>query len=439
MTAYDYAAIEVGGVFVDAWTSYSFLSDLFTPADAFHMSIGIGTSSTRELRTTLDTLNKLVVPGAKVKLWIGSNDKRALQGVGIVDAREVDNGSEGTTYNVSGRDQAAYLIGSAADPKLYEKNDTLLSVARRAVAPWGIEVTADHVGSRDLRQARVAKDRLRRLQDKARSYGIPPKLMSEKLAVSIDKGTISMEDFAQAAAYDMAGFNVYANGPPKALHGLSTLSIYQLRVKDVRPQSGETVWEYLDRHARRNGLLMSMDAQGRLVFCGLQYDQHPSYRLTRRIHGNRRENNVLSGGRRVDGSDVYKTVRVYGRAKGKDKARSPYKGEAIDKSEFALSYERTLLVTDNSIKTKQDAQKRAEFELAKSKQGVDALEYTVSGHSAGGLIFATDTVAHVEDEVSGINGAYYVTARTFTRSASAGPLTSLKLVPLHSIVLPEPS
>lgn len=434
----DYAAIEVGDIFLDAWTSYSFESDLFTPADSFQLSLGIGSSSSRTLRASVDRLSESLRPGARVMLWVGSGAARALQGVGIVDAREVANDADGgTTLAVRGRDLARHLIGSAADPKLYAANDTLVSVARKAVAPWNIEVTADHVAGRDLRQARVRKEKLRRLQDKARSLGIPPQYMSEKIAASIDKGTIDFEELTSAFSADYVrqhagelGMVPLSGGAP----GLSALQIYQLRVKDVRPQSGETVWEYLDRHAQRNGLLMQMDPQGRLVFCGLQYNQQPSYRLVRRIEGRRTENNILAGGRRVDHSDIYKTVRVYGRAKGEDKTRSAFKGEATD---LSIPDEKTLQLYDSSIRSKDDAQTRAEYELAHSKQGSDALDYTVVGHSSNGLVFATDTIAHVEDQVAGVNGPYYVTARTFTRSTQTGPLTQLKLVPPNSIILRE--
>jgi prophage tail gpP-like protein len=425
----DSAAIEVDGVYLDAWQSYSFDSDLFTPADAFNLTIGVGTSSSRELQKTIDRLLELMEPGKRVKLWVASVGKRALQHVGIIDAAEVQNdGDGGTQFSVRGRDLARHLIGSAADPSLYEANDTLISVARRAVAEWGIEVTADHVAGRDLRQARISGDKLSRLKARARRYGVPPRLMSEKIAASIDKGTIAFDDFAQAAQIDIDGVNV-------ADAGLSSLRIYQLRLRDVRPQSGETVWEYLDRHARRNGLLMSMDPQGRLVFSGLGYNQAPSYRITRRINGDRSVNNVISGGRSDDISDVYSRVVVYGRSKGSDAARSRFKGLAEDDS--VLPFTQTLQLHDSSIKSVSDAQKRAEYELARSRQGALALEYTVAGHSANGLIFATDTVAHVEDQVTGINAPYYVTARTFQRSNQAAPTTRLKLVPLYSIALPE--
>lgn len=437
MSVRDYAVLEANGLAIDAWTSYSFQSDLFTPADSFRLTLGVGTSNSRDTRANIARLKERIAPGTKVRLYVGSGSSRALQGVCIVDAVEVQNDANGgTVLTVDGRDQAAFLIRSAADPGVYAKDDTLVSVARKAVAPWGIEVTADHVAGRDLRQARVRKDKMRRLQDKARSYGIPPAMLSEKLAASIDRGTISIEDFVEAAGSSLDQARATRLGVPFSggAPGLSALAIYQLKVKDVRPQSGETVWEFLDRHAQRNGLLMSFDPQGRLVFAGLEYNQPPSYRLVRRMRGATHENNILSGGARHDLSDVYQRIDVYGRAKGGDAFRSAFHGIAEDAS---VPYPLVRRVYDSSIKTQDDAQTRAEYELARSRQGALGLRYTVAGHSADGAVFATDSIAYVLDEVAGLDGPYYITARTFTRSASAGALTELTLVPPGSIVLRE--
>jgi prophage tail gpP-like protein len=480
----DHAELECESSLLDSWTSYSFQSDLFTPADACRLSIGLGSSSARDIRRTITEAQALLAPGKLVKVYVTAGGRRALQGAFLIDSCEIANDADGgTQMTLSLRDRALQLIGSAADPKLYAAHDTLVSVARRAVKPWGIEVTADHVAARDLRQARVSKDKLKRLQQKARSWGIQPSLMSEKIAASIDHGTITFEDFAGAQAgriddasiTQTAGTFPYA-GPyarPKVVRtvvplnapmtfpfrsgitrdgnlmvvhqgipwsgatGLSSLQIYQLKVKDIRPQSGETVWEFLDRSAKRNGLLMSMTPDGKLLFCGLLYDQHPSYHLTRRVEGDRTQNNIVSGGSRLDISDVVGDVIVYGRVKGKDVSRSAFKGYAkqADSDLVRVPYQKTLVVHDNAIKSREDAQHRAAYELGKARQGAFAISYTMRGHSDSGLFFAPDTIAQVDDEVCGIHGAYYVTARTFARSARQGPTTELKLVPKGAIVL----
>jgi prophage tail gpP-like protein len=436
----DLAELEIGGVTLDAWTSYTAESDLFTAADAFRLSIGVGTSSSRDFKRNIARLRELCKPGGEGKLWITSGGKRALQGVFVIDRAEVSNDSDGgTQFGVQGRDRAAYLVDDAADPKLYAAGDTLVSVARKTCAPWGIEVTADHVAARDLRQARVTKDKLRRLQNKARSVGLPPRMMSEKLAASIDKGTIDFDEFVAAADADLSLQRSGRLGIPNSggLPGLSSLKIYQIRVSDTRPQSGESRWEFLDRHAKRNGLLMSMSPDGKLVFCGLHYSQPPSYHLIRRIDGDRSANNIISGSAAVDLSQVYSDVTVYGRAKGKDKSRSAFKGTAKTSATDAVHvpFKKSLEVTDNSIRSKADAQRRAEYELGRSRQSALAAEFTVQGHSQSGLIWAPDTVVSIEDDVTGIYGNWYITARTFAKGGGKLTTTQLKAVPLGAIAL----
>lgn len=453
MSNFDYAAIEVDNVFLDAWQEYSFESDIFTPADSFHLTLGIGTSSSAELAKTLSTLRKTMAPGVQVKFWAGHGDKRGLQGTGVIDAPEVHNDEGGTKFTVRGRDFAAYLVGSAAPFDLYAKDDTLVSVARKAVSPWGLKVKADQTGDRDLRMARVAKDRLRKLQNRSASLGIPSRKMSEKIAASIDAGTFSFQEFVDANridAYNATGMPAYGGG----YGGMSSLSIYQLRVKDVQAQAGETVWEFLDRHARRNGFLMRMGTDGTLILCGIDYNQDPSYHLIRRIPrqsstalvapkraslipGVQSQNNIMAGGYRADVSNQYKSVKVFGRSKGSDATRSPFKGEAVDTKDDALPYEKTLVLHDSSIKSLDAAQIRAQYELGKSRQGAFVLEYTVPGHGQNGVLYATDTIAHVTDDVVGADGPFYVVSRSFNRSDALGPTTTLRLVPPGSIALAE--
>lgn len=479
----DWAELECNGVTIDAWTSYSVESDLFTAADQCRLHIGVGTSKARDLRANIDRLKSLLAPGGTVKLWISARGKRALQGVFVIDSYEIANDADGgTQFSVEARDLARHLIANVADPKLYHASDTLVSVAKRAVSEWGIEVTADHVGARDLRQARVTKDKLARLRAKARAWGLPPSTMSEKIASSIEKGTITFDEFRNAYAgatvnvtqfsgqgalpgyakpdsvavsripplqrtwtdadgtHSVAGTFPYRQTfigiPYSGEAGISSLKIYQLRVADIRPQDGETIWEFLDRSAKRNGLLMSMSPDGKLVFCGMHYDQEPSYSIIRRI-ADGSQNNIVSGSMRLDISNVYSDVLVYGRAKGKGSARTKLKGHATTKpnEESYMPFRTSTTIRDNSIKTKEDAQKRAEYELAKSKQSAMVLSYSVFGHSQNGLIWAADTVVDVQDEVTGVFGAFYITARTFTRSAKQAPMTELKLVRKGAIVL----
>lgn len=443
----DYAAIEVGGLFLDSWQEYSFDSDLFTPADAFRLSIGIGSSSSRELKQNLDKLRENIYAGAVVKFYVGAGSNRALQGTGIIDAREIENSEDGTTFSCEGRDFAAYLVDSAAPADLYKQETPFVDVCRKACKPWGIKVNADAAADREVRTGKQKKalPAARTLQDRGSELGIPARKLSTSILDAIDAGTLDPAS--------LGGISVQAIALSAAK--ISPLQIYALRAKEAAPQSGETVWEFLDRHAKRLGIMMRMGPTGTLTLTGLDYGQQPLVRLTRRMQqagfGTKfssiamSENNILSGGERYDASRLYKQVTVHGRAPGassitlddltSDGDAKPVKGIARDSSSDAIPHEKTLVIHDTKVRSNAEAEKRAYRELAKSRQGAQILNYTMKGHGQSGTLYATDTIAHVEDDIAGVSGPFYVVGRTFTRSKSDGPRTHLKLVPLGSIVL----
>jgi prophage tail gpP-like protein len=434
-----FAAIEVESLFLDAWTEYRFESDIFTPADAFSLTLGIGTSDSKKLRQNLDYLRTLCFPGALVKFWIGHGDKRALQGTGRIDRREITNDGEGTRFTIEGRDLAAHLVDDAAPLSLYRATGTtLFELARDAVLPFPeITITADSAALRDVRTGKAIAKLGRRLEEKAEQYGIPVAKLSDKVLAGIDAGAIDI------ASINISGFTSTAGAIANGA-SLSPLQIAALKIQDARPQAGETRWEFLDRHARRLGLLMRMGPDGTLNFMGPDYGQAPLYKLERSIDsatlgtafaGLRvAPNTILAGGEIYDGAKLYRQVDVFGRVRNGDLARAALSVSVRDDGQDALPYEKTLFVQDDSLKSEEEATKRGYRELAKSRMGAQVLEYTVRGHGQSGRIYAVDTVAQVEDQVCGISGPYYVVSRTFVRDGN-GPRTTLRLVPLNSIVI----
>lgn len=439
MADVDYAAIEVDGVFLDAWTEYRFESDIFTPADAFHLTIGIGTSSSKTLSQNLKLLREKLYAGALVKFWIGHGDKRALQGTGRLDRRDIQGDAEGTRFTIEGRDLAAHLVDDAAPLSLYRTTGTtLLELARDAVAPFPeISITADSAALRDVRSGKALAKTHRGLQEKAEQFGVPAAKLSDKVLAGIDAGTIDI------ANINVGGFTSTA-GALRNGASLSPLQIAALKIQDAKPQAGETRWEFLDRHARRLGLLMRMGPDGRLSFMGPDYGQAPLYKLERTIDSATvgtpfsklrvNTNTILSGGESFDGAKLYRQVDVFGRAKNGDLARAKLAVSVRDDSPGALPYEKTLFIHDDTLKSTEEATKRGYRELARSRMGAQVLEYNMRGHGQNRAIYATDTVAQVEDQVTGNSGGFYVVGRTFVRDGN-GPRTTLRLVPLNSIVI----
>lgn len=436
MSSEDYAAIEVDGLFLDAWQEYSFDSDIFTPADAFRLTIGVGISASRGLRKNLDTLRKSIYAGAVVKFYVGHGGNKALQGTGVIDARDIESDEDGTKFTCEGRDFAAYLVDSAAPPSIYEKDTTFVELCRAAVEPWGLTVKADAASDRIVRtgEKKGGTPVPRLLQNKAQELGIPARKLSQNILDAIDKGTL-----------DPSSLGISTTAIALTASKLSPLQIYTMRVKEAQPQSGETVWEFLDRHAKRLGIMMRMGPDGTLTLTGIDYGQKASHRLVRRTQQGTfvslafSENNILSGGERYDGAKMYREVTVYGRGRGSDAPRRRFQGTARDAADDAIPHEKTLIIHDDSVRSDEEAVRRAYRELARSRQGSQVLQYVVRGHGQGGKVYATDTVVQVDDDIAGVSGPFYVVGRTFTRSLSEGPKTTIKLMPLGSIALGEVS
>ncbi len=428
-------AVEVDGLELSAWQSYSCDSDMFTSCDAFSLQIGVGTSSTSQLKKSLDELRAKVKPASVVKFYASYQGKTALQGTGIADVRQIENShSSGTTFAINGRDLAALLVDSACPIELYENGNSLMDVARKAIAPWtmapwSLTVKSDAVGARDLRIGAVGKksNRHRLNQKRAQALGIPASALSPKVLEGIDNGTISIDRLSE-------GFTDQAISGESNRAIISAAQIYQLRVKQAAPQAGETVWEFLDRHAQRLGVMMRMGPDGTLIFQTIDYSQAPLYLLERRLR-TPNGNNIISGGGRYDTARLYSQVRVTGRSKSKDSARSRFDVTIADFNDDAIPHEKVLLVHDDSIRSQADAEKRAARELAKTRQGAYVLTYTLRGHGSDGNIFAVDTMCSVYDEIEGVKGDFYVIGRTFTRDIQNGARTELRLVPKDSIKL----
>lgn len=429
MPSYNYAAIEIGGAYIDAWSEFRFESDIFTPSDAFRISMGVGSSSALKTQDTIDFLRRFIYPGASVKLYVANGKTHALQATGFVDATDIQNDAGGTKFSVEGRDAASLLIRDAAPIDQYSKDTTIQAFATRACEKHGITVQGSAALNRSRATGKVSKDTKRRLQDQARELGIPAANLSDKIAGAIAAGTITINDVAIASRSD----------------SLDSLKLYQMTAKEAKPQAGETTWEFIERHVKRNGALMRMSVDGKLMLMGIDYDQLPTHDIIRKTTSRRTKvsakgavsewNNVISGGERIDTANVYGRVVVYGRAKGQDATRSAFKGVAENMTGDAVGSNITLILHDSGIRSQAEANKRAEFELAKSRQGMRVLQYTLRGFGQGGILYAPDTVVNVDDDVTGAKGAYYVTSRTFSLSAANGATTELRMVPSGSIAL----
>lgn len=430
----DFVFLEVEDQRLDVWTSYKVESDLLTPADAFSFELGVGgIASDAGRRRRFDELRELVAPGARVKLYVGDDvtgrtRARYLQLSGRITEREVDaDRGEGTTLRVSGYDDAWPLVQSHVPVSLVrEAGTSFIALVRAAVEPWSIPVITDANAARDILTGRAGlTSEQELLVEQARQQGISPALMRRSLVRRAAAAQKPLDEYLNTTASD--------RGRSRSSSGQTPSDLERLTLRDARPRPGETIWEYLDRHARRLGVLMWMSPRGQLVLGSPHYGQAPLYSFVRRFQNRADDpNTILSGPVRDTLADRVSRVTVYGRTHGSDVERARVRATATD-PDMTVPIEQ--VIHDNDVRTEAEANRRAKRALAESQARARTVEYQLPDHGMGRYLYAADTMARVVDEWAGIDEAMYVTGRTFSRSREAGTGTSVRLARRGSIVL----
>lgn len=431
----DFVFLEVEGRRIDTWTSYKVDSDLLVPADAFSFELGVGSggASIAEQARRFGELRDLCAPGARVKLYVGDDvtgrsRSRYLQLSGRITEREVDVTSDGgTVLHVSGHDDAWPLVRSHVPVSLVRTAGTsFMALVRAVVEPWGIEVVSDASASRDiLTGASGLSSEQELLIEQARQQGIDPAFMRRSLVRRAAREQKPLDEFLGVTASDRAR--------ERSSSGQTPSDVERLTIRDARPRPGECVWEFLDRHARRLGVLMWMSPRGQLILGAPHYSQTPRYAFVRRFESRDDDPNTILGGPVRDTiADRVSRVTVYGRTHGDDVERARCRATATD-DEMPLGIE--MVVHDNDVRTEAEAQRRAKREIAETRMRGRSVEYALPDHGMGRYLYAVDTMARVVDEWADIDEAMYVTGRTFMRSRDAGTTTTVRLARRGSIVL----
>lgn len=452
-------SIEVDGERLDVWTSYELDSDLLTPADGWRVSLAIGDvprAEQQRAQREFDRVRDLCRVNTSVRVYIGSDDAgpgfapRSLQLAGIIDERRTaatrDRGSE---IQIEGRDVAAYLTDSAVPVSLTIEPDTLfLDMVRRVVEPWGLEVTAESAEGRLLttgQSRRETRERQRRMRaiDRGIAIGLYTR-EGEQLGQSptgAEGATQAPLYLGQVPAEGIAGVDTVDDVLDRADPGelarlrasrryankLAPVDIETIKVKDAKPRGGETAWQFLDRHARRLGLMLWADPAGRIVVSSPNLKAETRQRLIRRRTSQADEpNNIIAGGCASSGAELYSEVRAYGRSRGGDATRSAIHASARND---AVPFTRLRVISDSSLRSAEEAERRARRELRMGRLQSQVFDYTVSGHSQFGALWATDTVVYVDDEVEGFRGSLYCIRRTFACDGKGGTMTRLRLIP----------
>lgn len=440
----DIVSVDIGADTFEGWTAYEVTSDLLTPADAFMVSGSL--IGTREQRRQLRT--RINEAGRRIYIYIqrmredGTLGPRALQMVGCVDTLDGDGDrSEGGMYTIRGTDNGGLLTRSSADPRLGVTNETtLIDLITGIVEPYGLTVITEGAPGRFIASGFSTTDISAVTAAFARSAGIPrsaarTSLLTGRSVRAAQRAT--RLDGSPLVGTETASEIMVTRPTVRARRahasGMTGADIERLTLPEAKPAIGETVWDFIDRHCRRLGVMPWIDAEGRLVISSPDYDQDPLFSLRRYLDASRAPggNNILKGGYRQDYGALASECTVYGRTHGADASRSPFHATVANPNQ---SFYRPLVISDPTVRSVEEAERRAQRELGRQNESAFVLEYEVASHGQGSLVWAQDTVVDVVDEEIDIEGLYYLTSRILV-GEKRGPITRLRLIPLGAIEL----
>jgi prophage tail gpP-like protein len=369
--------VRIGSKVVQGWTTYSVDTDMLQPADAFSLTFGKASRALYELCRP-DEAAQIILDEATIL-------------TGYIDERSFRSDRSGTNIGISGRDKGGRLCDESMELFTFDGLG-IQDLAERCVEDWFPQVSFRNTENRRLTRGPHAKT--------AKTSGEPAIVQSGRAA------------------------------------------------KKVRP--GESRWQVLENFLEKSELLAWSSADGQSFIVGLpNYAQAPQYRFfhaaeTSDRHG---ESNVLSCEITDTLAERYSRITAIGASRGNKATygdRLKQKGVVRNNPETVFGtgrdfiWPKRLILADDDVRDRSLADKRAAREMAYRDSTGHRITLSVRGHSQiyGGLpvLYAFDTMAEFEDEVTGVKGRYLLVSVRFTRNRNQGEVTTITLVPEGTIL-----
>lgn len=459
-----FAFLQVGGETFDWFEDYSVHSDILQPSGSFSFHAPVLPTGRAASAGELD--DRGLRPGERFELFVQTPEMRgpALQMTGSIDDVALEETLAGSKLTVTGRDHMSAIVDCDVPPVLSVENVTFADVVSKLLTqrlPGQSEpffrpgdVLVDNDANRNLLTANgkgkpsqaSASGAQKRYNEASKVHAALVAEAESSVAGASNLYGLANSPIADTEAYSAALAASLSASEQKLAKlraeafaaGSAAGQLGGLLVDQARPHPGETVYQFLHRHAVRFGLLIWGTADGKIVFGRPKYDQAPAYRFAC-VEGpaGRWNNAILSRKRTIKG--VPSEVHVYGHTAGGDAMRSTVHAVAKNQAVIDRGVYRVLTVHDNQARTNKQAEARAKYELSLRQQASDVVMVQTHGHASdAGVVYSVDTTASVEWTKGNLAGDWYVAARTFTASRSAGRRTQIELVPKGSIAI-EPT
>jgi len=265
--------------------------------------------------------------------------------------------------------------------------------------------------------------------------------------VSIRLENITLGDWIVAVYKDLGytreDFVFNANVARNLITGKSAKSTSEklvdpdtIQIQQAKPQPPESVFQAVDRHLRRFGLMHWDSPDGKIVMSAPDDEQEPLYRFRNFRGAEGRSNNVISIGRGRDYSDVPSFLVTSGVGyTSLDDEYIPTKaiGYVLDEDVQGAGFRRPVTILTEQMKTQNAAQSAANREMSARRMKKDTVPVYLDGLSywdGSQLVgLAPNSVADVISEAAGGQlGSYYVKQVTLTRNPGSGDQAKLEMI-----------
>lgn len=199
----------------------------------------------------------------------------------------------------------------------------------------------------------------------------------------------------------------------------------------VRPETGESYWELLNRYAKRARLGLWMSPLGILRIGRPDYLALPVATLvnSRLVPAS---NNVLDWAYTRDVTQQRSPVTVVGQAGDSDFGApvTSALGLALDADLVTLGLSRPLWLDDGEVGSILSATDRAREEVSRRRLSAERIEATVPGlFAAPATVWTPGQMVAVQDDIHGQTGLWWVRSRAIRMDQQSGTRTTLVLHP----------
>lgn len=397
------------------WTEYHFASDFLTPSDGWTFTVADHTLPEEQLGAL-----KL---GARVRLQI--NAVPVCDGH-IDKIRISADRKGGVRYTIEGRDRLGLAMDGVADPQtIFNDGSTLADVLVQLFTPFGWSNRDEHY-------------------------------------------VINNDANRSAKTGEIRGAKTSRKGKP----------LHKFVVHQLKPYNHESVFHFASRVSQRFGLWIWPTTDGEKLVVGKpDFEQVPLFQIRRNRDGT---GNVVAGDVDYDFTDQPSMIIAdsfsgggeFGKGRNKAYCINPAFGvtddagavlpelkAVLEKHPDAKEVEflktpifnrrtpkvppRILYLHDDESKTQEQLENFVRREMSLLLRKSLVAKYTLEGHGQQDandnfVLWATDTLVDVQDEIAGVHEHMYVLGVSYEKSKKAGTVTHVHLIRLHSIEFGEP-